>query len=243
MKRLQELLLCSFALLNLFCIPAQALPGQNQQTVRQWLTKHTFLLEQSPYPDPERPGVWGVGRPLSAGRMIIFETWFNAQGLVMGENIYLHVPPQAPDSLNLFDRENPTTLRLLSLMYGEEIATDFQKSRLIYSGSKLYDGKLSGPNPKRLKFPTRKDFFLGKRYAYMSSYTPSGPDSPSNIWLLSITLRQVVESSISQLKQEKKFAEQNQSAEQAAQAKTYLEKQNQALLQRRQFPIQLENPD
>jgi hypothetical protein len=228
--------------LSLLSNQALAIPGQTEVEVKDWLAKHTFLMGDTPYPDPARPGVWGVGRPLSLGRMIIFEIWLGRDGRVMGENTYVHVPLQTEDPLNLFDRQNLSTYQLLNLIYGAEIAQDFKQARFIYDGFKYYEGNPRSTKSKRLAIPTRKSFFLGQRFSYMASLLPASKDAKEYVWYLSVTSPRMAQSTIAALEQEKQFLQKHQTQAERETEKKRQAQENQKLLLRRTQSPNLDDP-
>ena len=224
--------------LVLLAAPVLALPGQREAELRQWLAGHDFLLGDSPLADPARPGVYAVGRPLSHGRMLLFEFWLGQNRQVLGETLLLEVPAGAPDPLNLFDRQNPTALDLLSKLYGAEIANDFRQARFVYDGYKYYAQDRPTARSAPLAQPQRKSLFLGK-YGYLVSYSPVGDDGKAR-WQLQLATPQLARGIVSPLEAEKRLYLKHRPAAEQATERARQQALNQALLDRRQLPSNLD---
>ncbi len=227
------LFLLSMALLMGISKPAEALPGQTLSQLKAWVHNHPFLPPNLIEATNE-PGVFWVDRMLTNGKKIRFEAWLE-KGKVIGENIYVFVPEEGKDTLNLFDRRNNSTIKLIELIYGSAIAKDFQNSKFVFEGFNYYQYDSITGKRERLATPIRNNFFQGK-HVYGSAYNPIYEKT----WIFTLTPLKTMNHSIVELKQEKQiFLKEEQSiAIQAEKARQKTELQE--LLKRRTEPADID---
>lgn len=124
------------------------------------------------------------------GKNIVFGI-FTKNNVVVEEGVRVQVPLDQQDKLNLFDRNNPSTLKLVKLIYGEEIAKDFQESKFIYEGFNYYSEGVHSGDKSKINPPIRNNIFQGKKYVYATSYTIStaieGMTLNYNEWSFSVS--------------------------------------------------------
>lgn len=213
--------------------PASALPGQTLPQLKAWVQSHAFLPPNL-IADAHEPGVFWTDRMLTNGKKIRFEAWLE-KGKVIGENVYVFVPEDGEDNLNLFDRNNSSTLRLIDLIYGPAIAKDFQQSKFVFEGFNYYEYDSITDKRERANPPTRKNFFQGKQ-AYSVIYDTS----PEKVWILAMIPLSSLNQSIAALKKQQQIFLKEEQALAIQAEKERQEKERQELLQRRTEPADVD---
>lgn len=201
-----RLLTSIFMLLVIISGPAFALPGQTLPQLRQWVKNHAFLPPEL-IQDTSMQGAYWVKRELTNGKAILFYAYLN-KGQVVREDLYIEVHKDAEDKLNLFDRDNPSTERLINLIYGSAIAADFKASRFIYEGFLYYVANVHNEaDVSKLRPPERNNFFQNK-YFYCTSLLEANSLSDSGetkTWTFSlIASKSVMQAQIANLEKQKK---------------------------------------
>jgi hypothetical protein len=131
---------------------------------------------------------------------------------------------------------------LVELIYGEEIAKDFQESKFIYEGFNYYSESAHSGAKSKINPPIRNNIFRGKKYVYTTSYTTStaidGMMMNYNEW--SFAINKDASERISNLEKEKREFMKNEQQRIIKEEKQRQLREQQELLKRRTEPADID---